>query len=140
MSQSTQPVTDAGTAPYGVLILRLLCGVFFLIHAGIKLFLFGPAGTEHFFAFLGLPGWFGLVIIAVESLGGIALILGVFTRWVALVLAADLIGAIVLVHAKNGFVFTAKGGGYEYPLFWAITLIALAALGNGRFALGSPRD
>ncbi len=125
----------APTAPYAALLLRLLCGVFFLIHAGIKFFIFTPAGTEHFFASLGLPGWFGLVIIAVETIGGLALILGVFVRPAALVLTADLVGAIVLVHIHNGFLFTAKGGGYEYPLFWALTLLALALLGEGALAL-----
>lgn len=125
----------AATAPYAALLLRLLTGVFFLIHAGVKFFIFTPAGTEHFFASLGLPGWFGLLIIAVETIGGLALILGVYARLAALVLAADLVGAIVLVHIHNGFMFTAKGGGYEYPLFWAVTLVALALLGEGAMAL-----
>ncbi len=123
------------TAPYAALLLRVSLGLLFLIHAGMKFFVFTPAGTEHFFASLGLPGWFGLVVIAAETLGGIALILGVYARWVALLLVPDLIGAIVLVHAKNGFFFTAKGGGYEYPLFWAVALVALALSGDGAFAL-----
>jgi len=123
------------TAPYAALLLRVSLGLLFLIHAGVKFFVFTPAGTEHFFASLGLPGWFGLVVIAAETLGGIALILGVYARWVALLLVPDLIGAIVLVHAKNGFLFTAKGGGYEYPLFWAVALVVLALSGDGAFAL-----
>jgi len=123
------------TAPYAALLLRVSLGLLFLIHAGMKFFVFTPAGTEHFFASLGLPGWFGLVVIAAETLGGIALILGVYARWVALLLVPDLIGAIVLVHAKNGFLFTAKGGGYEYPLFWAVALVVLALSGDGAFAL-----
>ena len=127
------------TAPYAALVLRLLAGVFFLIHAAVKFFVFTPAGTEHFFASLGLPGWFGLVIIAVETLGAVALILGVFVRQAALILAADLAGAIVLVHIHRGFLFTDPGGGYEYPLFWAVTLIALALLGEGAMALRPAR-
>ncbi len=127
------------TAPYAALVLRLLAGVFFLIHAGVKFFVFTPAGTEHFFASLGLPGWFGLVIIAVETLGAVALILGVFVRPVAVILAADLVGAIALVHIHHGFLFTNPGGGYEYPLFWAVTLIALALLGEGALSLRPAR-
>ena len=128
-------IVASRTAPYAALLLRVSLGLLFLIHAGMKFFVFTPAGTEHFFASLGLPGWFGLVVIAAETLGGIALILGVYARWVALLLVPDLIGAIVLVHAKNGFFFTAKGGGYEYPLFWAVALVVLALSGDGAFAL-----
>ena len=128
-------IVASRTAPYAALLLRVSLGLLFLIHAGMKFFVFTPAGTEHFFASLGLPGWFGLVVIAAETLGGIALILGIYARWVALLLVPDLIGAIVLVHAKNGFVFTAKGGGYEYPLFWAVALVVLALSGDGAFAL-----
>lgn len=126
---------DPRTAPFAALLLRVSLGTLFLIHAGLKFFVFTPAGTEHFFASLGLPGWFGLVVIAAETIGGIALILGVYARWVALALVPDLLGAIILVHAKNGFFFTAKGGGYEYPLFWAIALVTLALLGDGALAL-----
>jgi putative oxidoreductase len=45
------------------------------------------------------------------------------------------LGTIVMVHGANGFWFTAKGGGWEYPAFWAIALVALALLGEGAFAL-----
>ena len=130
---------DNRTAPYAALILRVAMGGLFLIHAGLKLFVFTPAGTEKFFASLGLPGWFGLLIIALEVIGGIALILGVLTRVFAILLAGDLAGAIALVHIHNGFFFTNHGGGWEYPAFWAIALIAQALLGPGALAW-SPRD
>lgn len=128
-------MTDNRTAPYAALILRVSMGCLFLIHGGLKLFVFGPAGTEKFFASLGLPGGFGLFIMGLELVGGIALILGVLTRVFAILLAGDLAGAIALVHIHNGFFFTNPGGGWEYPALWAITLIALALLGPGAFAL-----
>jgi putative oxidoreductase len=126
---------DARTAPYAALLLRVTLGAFLLIHAGIKLFVFTPAGTEHFFASLGLPGWFGLLIMAAEAITGAALVLGVWARLAALVIFPDLVGAIVLVHLQSGFVFTDKGGGYEYPLLWAIALLVQFLLGDGAFAL-----
>lgn len=126
---------DPRTAPYAALLLRMSLGGLFLAHAGLKLFVFTPAGTAHFFASLGLPGWVGLVVIAAESAAGLALILGFHARMVALAMVPDLLGAIVLVHAKNGFFFTARGGGYEYPAFWAVALVVLALLGDGAFAL-----
>ncbi len=125
---------DSRTAPYGAAILRITVGILFLAHAAIKFFVFTPAGTMHYFASLGLPGWFGLVVIAWETLAGLALVLGFYARIAALLIAPDLIGAIWLVHLHNGFVFAAPGGGWEYPAFWTITLIAIALLGDGAWA------
>lgn len=130
---------DHRTAPYAALLLRVSMGLLFLMHAGLKLFIFTPAGTEKFFASLGLPGWFGLLIMALEAIGGIALILGVMIRPFAILLAGDLAGAIALVHIHNGFFFTNPGGGWEYPAFWAIALLALALLGPGAMALNIGR-
>ena len=126
---------DSRTAPYAGLLLRVSMGLLFLAHASLKYFVFTPAGTEKYFMSLGLPGWFGLFIMAAEFAAGIALILGVWPRLVALLIAPDLIGAIALVHIHNGFFFNAKGGGWEYPAFWTIALIALALLGDGAYAL-----
>ena len=126
---------DDRTAPYGAALLRITAGLAFLAHAAIKLFVFTPAGTMHFFASLGLPGWFGLFIIAAEILAGLALILGFYARVAAILIAPDLLGAVWLVHLKNGFVFAAPGGGWEYPAFWTITLIVIALLGDGAWAM-----
>ena len=126
---------DSRTAPYAALLLRVSLGALFLAHAGLKLFVFTPAGTERFFASLGVPGWLGLVVIAAEILAGLALIVGFYARVAALVMIPDLLGAIILVHSHNGFFFTAKGGGYEYPLFWAIALLVLALAGDGAWAM-----
>ena len=129
------PTIDTRAAGYGALLLRLALGFLLLAHAWLKLFVFTPAGTEHFFASLSLPGWFGLVVIAWAVASGVALILGIWPRLAALLIVPDLIGATVLVHLQNGFFFTAKGGGWEYPAFWAIALVALALVGDGRYAL-----
>ncbi|MDD2704976.1 MAG: DoxX family protein [Acidocella sp.] len=122
---------DTKTAGYGALLLRLSLGILFLAHDGLKFFVFTPAGTEHFFASLGLPGWFGIFVMLWELAAAIALILGIWPRLAALLIAPDLIGAIVMVHIHNGFFFMAKGGGWEYPAFWTIALIALALIGDG---------
>ena len=126
---------DDRTAPYGAAILRITAGLAFLAHAAIKFFVFTPAGTMHYFASLGLPGTFGLFVIAWETLAGLALVLGVYGRIAAILILPDLIGAIWLVHLHNGFVFAAPGGGWEYPAFWAITLVVIALLGEGAWAM-----
>ncbi len=135
MSGSIPGAIDAKAAPYGALLLRVSLGGLLLAHAGLKYFVFTPAGTEGFFASLGLPGWLGLVVMVSEVVCGLALILGVYARLAALLMAADLLGAVFLVHIHNGFFFTAKGGGWEYPAFWAVALVVQALLGDGALAL-----
>lgn len=106
---------DSRTAPYAALVLRVVVGTLFLAHAGLNIFVFTPAGFIKYLGALGMPDWMAYTIIALEVVGGLALIGGVLARWVALVLAAELIGTIVTVHAAKGFVFTSPGGGWEFP-------------------------
>jgi len=73
------------------------------------------------------------------SPSGLALILGLYTRWVAVFLGIHLLFAAYLGHLAYGWMFTAKGGGYEYPLFWAIGCFALALMGDGAYALKTRR-
>jgi len=131
---------DAGRAPYGALLLRVSMGALFILHGlYLKAMVFGMAGAGKYFASLGLPDWFAWVVVAYETLGGLALIFGVYTRWVAVFLGIHLLFAAYLGHAGNGWMFTAKGGGYEYPLFWAIVCFALALVGDGAYALKTRR-
>lgn len=130
------PTAAAANPDLAALILRLANGGLFLFHGGLKLFVFGLAGTAGFFASLGLPGPLGYAVIALEILGGLALILGTYTRIFAALLAADLVGAIATVHIHNGFMFANQGGGWEYPAYWAVTLVVLILLGDGAYALG----
>ena len=107
----------------------------FLAHVGLKLFVFSVPGFVGFFASLGLPAVLAYAVIALELLGGFALTLGVYAPLIALPLALEMLGTIALVHGSNGWLFTNKGGGWEYPAFWAVGLIALFLLGDGHLAL-----
>ncbi|MFV0410650.1 MAG: DoxX family protein [Paracoccus sp. (in: a-proteobacteria)] len=117
------------------MILRVALGLLFLAHAGLKIFVFTPAGTAGYFSSLGLPGFMAYLTIAAETLGGIALIIGFQTSLVALVLVPVLLGAAILGHGPNGFWFNNQGGGWEYPAFWALTLVVQAMLGSGAHAV-----
>lgn len=128
-------MTDNRTAPYAALIMRLALGILFLAHFSLKFFVFTPAGTAKFFASLGLPGGLAYITMAVELVGAFALILGVYTRVVAVILIPVLLGAIFTVHGPAGFFFTNPNGGWEFPAFWIIGLIALALTGDGKYAL-----
>ena len=132
-------VDDVTNADLAAAILRVSMGVLFLAHAGLKLFVFTPAGTVGYFASLGLPGPLAYLVIAAELFGGIALILGVYSRWVSLALLPILLGSIYVPHASAGFFFSNEGGGWEFPAFWAVTLVVQALLGDGAFALKRSR-
>lgn len=124
------------SAPYGVTLLRIALGLMFLAHSIVlKLLTFTLEGTAQFFEDVGLPGWFAYVTFSAEAVGGILLVLGIQARWVALALSPILIGAIVTVHGARGWVFTAEGGGWEYPAYLWVLCIAQAMLGDGKFAL-----
>ena len=82
-----------------------------------------PAATEH-----------RLTMLA-EIAGGLALILGVKTRLVSAALVPVLLGAAYFGHAGAGFNWSNPNGGWEYPVMWAVVQAAIAALGDGAYAL-----
>jgi putative oxidoreductase len=130
-------ISDARLAPMGALTLRVALGVMYLAHGVVlKLLTFGLPGTAGFFSKVGLPGWLAYATFAAEAVGGVLLILGIWTRWIALSLMFPLIGAIIWVHGGNGWLFTAPGGGWEYPAFLLAASVALALLGDGAYAIG----
>ena len=129
--------TDRNIA-YGITLLRVSLGVMLLAHGLIlKYFTFTLAGTAAFFESLGLPGILAYVVALAETFGGIALILGVATRWVAAAMVPILVGAL-WVHSGNGWVFNAPNGGWEYPLYLVVLSIAQVLLGDGALALKLP--
>jgi putative oxidoreductase len=128
---------DTRTAPYAALVLRVTLGALFLAHAGLKLFVFTPAGTAQFFGSLGLPPALAYLVIAAETAGAVALIVGFQTRWVALALIPILVGAIVTVHGPAGFFFSNPNGGWEFLAFWILALVTQALLGHGAYALSA---
>src|ERR1700676_2646592 len=117
-------------------LLRVPLGIMYLAHSvALKLITFGLAGTAGFFVGVGLPGWLAYVTFAAEAAGGVLLILGVQTRWVVLTLSPALLGAIIWVHAGNGWVFTAPNGGWQYPAFLIVASVVQFLLGDGAYAL-----
>jgi putative oxidoreductase len=125
------------TAPYGALALRLALGLAALAHGLLKLLVFTPAGTVQYFASLGLPAVAAYAVILAEVGGGLALILGVYVRVIALAMVPVLLGAL-WVHAGNGWMFASPKGGWEFPAFWTVALLAQAMLGAGAYAVKLP--
>ena len=107
-------------------LLRVTLGVMFLAHSVVlKLFTFGLAGTAGYFASIGLPPGLAYVVFAAEAIGGALLLANVATAWVSLALIPVLAGAF-WVHAGNGWVFSATGGGWEYPLFLILVSVVVS--------------
>jgi putative oxidoreductase len=110
----------------GAALLRISLGLMYLTHSIVlKVFTFGFAGTAGYFASLGLPSATAYLVIAAEIVGGVLLLANVATGWVALALLPVLGGAL-WVHAGNGWVFSATGGGWEYPLFLIVVSVVVA--------------
>jgi len=121
---------------------RLILGGIMFLHASQKtLGWFGGPGfsgsVQAFREHLGIPTVFGVLVILAEFLGSLALILGLLGRVGAACVIVVMLGAIVLVHAPNGFFMNwsgkGPGEGYEYHLL-AIGL-ALPVLIKGSGAL-----
>lgn len=127
-------MTDSRTAPYAALLLRVALGLFFLAHGLTKVLVFTIPGTVKFFNSIGYPSFVAYLVLVAELGGGLALIIGLWTRWIAAVLFIEMLGVIVY-HWPNGWVFTSKGGGWEYPAMWAVALLVLALLGDGPYAI-----
>ena len=119
---------------WGVTILRVVVGIVFLAHGGQKLFIWGVASVAAIFAQVGIPAPMltAVVVAMVEFLGGLALMLGLFTRWAAIPLAITMAGAIVTVHAKGGFFLP---DGFEFVLTLLAANVALAFLGSGALSV-----
>jgi putative oxidoreductase len=129
-----QPHSHSQSHDIGALGLRLSLGSILLAHGLMKLLVFGVAGTVGFFASLGLPAIVAQLTIFGEVAGGLAILLGVFTRLAAILSLPILLGA-VWAHAGNGWVFSNAGGGWEFPVLLVVLAGLVATQGAGSYAL-----
>lgn len=122
--------------PFAQLVMRLAIGAILIVHGYHKVF----GGFHHHMDMvgsLGLPRWMAYLSAGTEFLGGVALVLGVFTRFFALAVLIEMSVAIWKVHWKNGL--TGQGG-YEFPLTIATVALALLCFGGGPWGFSFPRS
>jgi uncharacterized membrane protein YphA (DoxX/SURF4 family) len=122
-----------GTPDAGMFAVRFgLAGVF-IVHGAMKLAT--VSATMTMFASMGMPGWLGVVVGVIELLGGAAMLLGVYVRYAGYALAAVMIGAILAVKWKAGFV-----GGWEYDFMLLTASLGVAWFGAGEYAIKIPEN
>jgi putative oxidoreductase len=126
--------TQNSSTAYGIALLRISLGLMWVAHALLKWFVFTLPGTAEYFISVGLPGWPAYPVFALELLGGLALVLGVYARQVAVALL-PIMAAAAWVHVPNGWAHTSAGGGWEYPVFLISASVSLWLLGDGAHAL-----
>ena len=122
-------------ADLAMTIIRVVVGLAFFVHGWQKVFTFGFGGVGGFFGSLGIPaaGFFAVVVSLLELLGGLALILGLGTRIVGLLLAINMLVALLVVHLPNGF-FVSENG-YELVLILGAAALAFAITGASSLSL-----
>lgn len=123
-----------GLQPVALLALRVAMGIVFFAHGYPKLTHLG-GGMQGFFVQHGMPGYFVYVSGALEVFGGVLLLLGLFTRPVALLLAIEMGVAIWKVHSVKGYLAVHE---YEYPLTLLTAGLVLATVGAGTLSLDQP--
>jgi putative oxidoreductase len=126
----------AAKTDWGIAIPRVAVGIVFLAHGSQKLFIYGFQGVEGVFAQMGfpMPRILGPFVALLELIGGIALILGLLTRWASVLFAIEMGVAILKVHLAAGF-FLPKG--IEFAFMMCAASVALALAGPGAAALES---
>jgi putative oxidoreductase len=128
----------------GTFILRLFLGITFFIH-GLAKFQGGIENTVGFFDSLGLPGFTAYVVALIELIGGIAMIVGIGTRIVAILFALILAVATIKVKLAVGFMGNGQMAGYELDLALIAISIAVALSNRSMFSMdnvlfGSQKD
>lgn len=124
------------SSQFGITLLRLSLGTMWIAHALLKLMVFTLPGTAAFFQSVGYPGWMAYPVFAIELLGGLAMVLGVYARQISLALTPVMLAA-AFVHLGNGWAFSNPQGGWEYPVFLALASLVQYLVGDGALAIRS---
>ena len=120
--------------PVAATLVRVVVGIMFLMHVWGKF----SAGHARIAAAFGnnyglpVPGLFAYTAMGMELIGGVCLIIGLFTRFWAAALAVEIGIALIVAHLAKGY--SVGAGGYEYVLLIGVVLLAIAMRGGGPYS------
>lgn len=121
----------SGRPGVGLLVLRVLIGVAFMVH--------GFGKIQHPSSWMGpdswAPGWLQALAAGSEFFGGLALALGFITPLAAFLIACTMVTAIVTVHAGHGQPWIGKDGSFELPMSYLCVCIMYLLTGPGKFSI-----
>lgn len=123
-------------ASAGATLLRLSLGVMWVSHAWYKITAYTIAGFSGWLDSLGLPGFMGGPVIALELVGGVLILAGLYGRYVSVALL-PILAVATWVHAPFGYIFSNPNGGWEFPAFLIVASVVHALIGDGAWALKS---
>ena len=116
------------------LLMRVGIGIIFLVH-GIAKFQSGLGNIEGWFSSIGLPGFLADVVAVIELVGGILLIVGLFTRYVSAILVIVLLGAIFTAKLSAGLLGNGQSAGYELDLGYILIFLHLIVAESSTLSL-----
>jgi putative oxidoreductase len=138
MLETTHEPHDRTQVDIALLIVRIVAGVIMAAHGSQKLFgWFGGPGLSAVMSpnFPGGGGVIGLLVAIGEGFGGLGMLFGVLPRFSALANTVSMLGAIALVHAKNGFFLHPEHMGFEYNLALIGLFLAILIAGPGKYSI-----
>ena len=121
--------------PIAGTLLRIVIGIMLLMHVSAKFKVGADAVAANVFAKNGIEPalMWAYIVMFMESVGGVCLIIGLFTRFVAAALAIEMLVALLFVHLPKGY--AAGGGGYEYVLLIGAVCFVIAIRGGGPYSV-----
>jgi putative oxidoreductase len=116
------------------IIMRVVLGIIFVFH-GVDKFQMGLSNVEAWFSSIGIPGFLAYVVAVLELVGGVMLILGLFTRYVSGLFVVLLIGAIITAKLSGGLLGNGQGAGYELDLGFILVSLYLVVADRTPFSV-----
>ncbi len=111
-----------------LVLIRIALGSVFIVHGAQKLMALGA--TVNGFSMMGVPAILTYLVVAIELIGGIMVLLGVYARIAGVLIACVMIGAVILVKWNMGFL-----GGWEFDLVLFLNALAIAIVGSGSYSV-----
>jgi putative oxidoreductase len=129
----SNPTVDRTLAPYGIFLLRAAIGIDWIVHAFLKTYR-GMYTHEALLARNGITPLLAWPTFSLEVIGGVAILLGWYTRqWAAFLLI--FLSVVIWIKWPVGWLYSNTGGGWEYPLLWLVAQAALVLAGSGAFTI-----